>query len=62
MVHRQPKIERTGPVITPGELRVVVDNMLQGLGKQLRCCGVDVVMLGNDDDHDLAAKVKTTAF
>ena len=31
--------------------------MLQGLGRQLRLCGVDVRILGNADDHDVAAKV-----
>ena len=42
---------------SPRNFRVVVDNMLQGLGRYLRCCGVDVVMLANEDDHDRAAKV-----
>ena len=42
---------------SPRNFRVVVDNMLQGLGRYLRCCGVDVVMLANDDTHDKAAKV-----
>ena len=31
--------------------------MLQGLGRQLRLCGVDVVILGNNDDHDVAARI-----
>ena len=31
--------------------------MLQGLGRYLRCCGVDVTMLANEDDHDKAAQV-----
>ncbi|XP_046844991.1 exonuclease mut-7 homolog isoform X2 [Xenia sp. Carnegie-2017] len=42
---------------SPRNFRVVVDNMLQGLGRYLRCCGVDVVMLANDDTHDKAAKI-----
>ena len=42
---------------SPRHFRVVVDNMLQGLGRYLRCCGVDVVMLANEDDHDRAAKI-----
>ncbi|MEQ2165423.1 Exonuclease mut-7 [Goodea atripinnis] len=31
--------------------------MLQGLGRYLRCLGVDVVMLENTDDHRVAAKL-----
>lgn len=41
----------------PGELSVVCDTMLQGLGRQLRTCGVDVKILETTDDHDEAAKV-----
>ncbi|KAK3550447.1 hypothetical protein QTP86_025727 [Hemibagrus guttatus] len=43
--------------ITPQELRVVCDNMLQGLGRYLRCVGVDVLMLENTDDHKVAAEI-----
>ena len=46
-----------GPPISPRELKVVTDTMLQGLGRHLRCCGVDVKMLINTDDHDKAAEV-----
>uniref|UniRef100_A0A671MKG0 Exonuclease mut-7 homolog n=1 Tax=Sinocyclocheilus anshuiensis TaxID=1608454 RepID=A0A671MKG0_9TELE len=46
-----------GPTITPPELRVVCDNMLQGLGRFLRCLGVDVKMLENTDDHKVAAEL-----
>ncbi|XP_030625113.1 exonuclease mut-7 homolog [Chanos chanos] len=49
--------ERQGPTITPKELRVVCDNMLQGLGRYLRCLGVDVVILENTDDHRVAANL-----
>ncbi|XP_019128013.2 exonuclease mut-7 homolog [Larimichthys crocea] len=45
------------PPLAPQQLRVVCDNMLQGLGRYLRCLGVDVVMLENTDDHRLAAKL-----
>ncbi|XP_054896202.1 exonuclease mut-7 homolog [Poeciliopsis prolifica] len=45
------------PPLTPQQLRVVCDNMLQGLGRYLRCLGVDVVMLENTDDHRVAAKL-----
>ncbi|XP_075885074.1 exonuclease mut-7 homolog [Nelusetta ayraudi] len=43
------------PPIPPQQLRVVCDNMLQGLGRYLRCLGVDVLMLENTDDHRVAA-------
>ncbi|XP_026195532.1 exonuclease mut-7 homolog isoform X2 [Anabas testudineus] len=44
-------------ILHPQQLRVVCDNMLQGLGRYLRCLGVDVVMLENTDDHRIAAKL-----
>ncbi|NXL36257.1 MUT7 Exonuclease, partial [Glaucidium brasilianum] len=43
--------------ISPKEFSVVCDNMLQGLGRYLRCLGVDVQMLENDDDHRRAAEI-----
>lgn len=43
--------------MAPQQLRVVCDNMLQGLGRYLRCLGVDVVVLENTDDHRVAAQV-----
>ncbi|XP_057674947.1 exonuclease mut-7 homolog isoform X2 [Corythoichthys intestinalis] len=45
------------PPLAPQQLRVVCDNMLQGLGRYLRCLGVDVVILENTDDHRIAAKL-----
>ncbi|KAF7669556.1 hypothetical protein LDENG_00155470 [Lucifuga dentata] len=45
------------PPLPPQQLRVVCDNMLQGLGRYLRCLGVDVVMLENTDDHREAARL-----
>ncbi|XP_058015105.1 exonuclease mut-7 homolog isoform X3 [Ahaetulla prasina] len=39
------------------DFRVVCDNMLQGLGRSLRCLGVDVRILGNDDEHRRAAEI-----
>lgn len=45
------------PPLPPQQLRVVCDNMLQGLGRYLRCFGVDVVMLENTDDHMKAAQL-----
>lgn len=50
--------EYQGPTIKPPELRVICDNMLQGLGRFLRCLGVDVKMLENTDDHKVAAEVR----
>ncbi|XP_064616174.1 exonuclease mut-7 homolog isoform X2 [Liolophura sinensis] len=47
---------RTTPT-TPQELTVVVDSMLQGLGKQLRSCGVDVRILENYEDHEKAIEI-----
>ena len=46
-----------GPATSPGNFRVVVDSMLQGLGKQLRSCGVDVYILDNTDYHDKTIEV-----
>lgn len=45
------------PPLPPQQLRVVCDNMLQGLGRYLRCVGVDVIMLDGNDDHREAAKL-----
>ncbi|XP_050175809.1 exonuclease mut-7 homolog isoform X3 [Myiozetetes cayanensis] len=47
-----------GPApVSPREFSVVCDNMLQGLGRYLRCLGVDVRMLDNEDDHRKAAEI-----
>ncbi|CAF0809091.1 unnamed protein product [Rotaria sordida] len=35
----------------PSQIKFVVDNMLYGLGKELRVAGCDAVILGNDDPH-----------
>lgn len=51
------KPSEDSPALPPQQLRVVCDNMLQGLGRYLRCLGVDVVMLENTDDHRKAAKL-----
>ncbi|XP_076875200.1 exonuclease mut-7 homolog isoform X2 [Brachyhypopomus gauderio] len=47
-------------MMTPQALHVVCDNMLQGLGRYLRCLGVDVVVLENTDDHRVAAELART--
>ncbi|KAL7376218.1 hypothetical protein ABVT39_003585 [Epinephelus coioides] len=51
------KPSEDSPPMPPQQLRVVCDNMLQGLGRYLRCLGVDVIMLENTDDHRRAAKL-----
>ncbi|XP_028664546.2 exonuclease mut-7 homolog [Erpetoichthys calabaricus] len=51
-----PQLASNEP-LCPGEFRVVCDNMLQGLGRYLRCVGVDVKILDNDDDHRQAAEI-----
>ncbi|XP_031747381.1 exonuclease mut-7 homolog isoform X2 [Xenopus tropicalis] len=43
--------------IPPRQFSVICDNMLQGLGRYLRCLGVDVLMLDNDDEHRKAAEI-----
>ncbi|XP_053380810.1 exonuclease mut-7 homolog isoform X2 [Mercenaria mercenaria] len=52
---RQNPIE--GEPGSPKSLRVVVDTMLQGLGKQLRSCGVDVFITEPYADHDRAVQI-----
>uniref|UniRef100_A0AAR2L7A4 3'-5' exonuclease domain-containing protein n=1 Tax=Pygocentrus nattereri TaxID=42514 RepID=A0AAR2L7A4_PYGNA len=52
--------ERQATTVAPHELRVVCDNMLQGLGRFLRCLGVDVLILENTDDHKVAAELART--
>ncbi|NXK93543.1 MUT7 Exonuclease, partial [Formicarius rufipectus] len=48
---------RAPAALSPREFSVVCDNMLQGLGRYLRCLGVDVRMLENEDDHRKAAEI-----
>lgn len=38
-------------------LKVVCDTMLQGLGRQLRNCGVDTVILEDGQDHTVALQI-----
>ncbi|XP_032933363.1 exonuclease mut-7 homolog isoform X2 [Catharus ustulatus] len=54
-----PRTEPSGcpAPISPREFSVVCDNMLQGLGRYLRCLGVDVRLLDNEDDHRKAAEI-----
>lgn len=43
--------------ISVTDLRIVCDNMLGGLGKELRRCGVDTVILENDRKHTDVARI-----
>ncbi|NWU28871.1 MUT7 Exonuclease, partial [Dyaphorophyia castanea] len=54
-----PRAEPSRPPapLSPREFSVVCDNMLQGLGRYLRCLGVDVRLLDNGDDHRKAAEI-----
>ena len=54
-VSNPPKV--TGAPMSVADFNVVVDTMLQGLGKQLRSCGVDVKILATADSHDKAAEI-----
>ncbi|XP_064533345.1 exonuclease mut-7 homolog isoform X1 [Pseudopipra pipra] len=53
----QMETSRAPAPVSPREFSVVCDNMLQGLGRYLRCLGVDVQMLDNEDDHRKAAEI-----
>jgi len=50
-------LDSTRPYLRPKDLRVVCDTMLQGLGRQLRLCGVDVSILDSGQPHDDAARI-----
>ncbi|XP_032904893.1 exonuclease mut-7 homolog isoform X1 [Amblyraja radiata] len=56
---RQSALEQIPPSspVSPTDFRVICDNMLQGLGRYLRCVGVDVKILANEDDHRMAAEI-----
>uniref|UniRef100_A0A8C5WK81 Exonuclease 3'-5' domain containing 3 n=1 Tax=Leptobrachium leishanense TaxID=445787 RepID=A0A8C5WK81_9ANUR len=43
--------------LSPCEFSVVCDNMLQGLGRYLRCLGIDSIILASNDGHRIAADV-----
>ncbi|CAF0893819.1 unnamed protein product [Adineta steineri] len=43
-------------MVRPSQIKFVVDNMLHGLGKELRVAGCDTVILGNDDPHTAAIR------
>jgi uncharacterized protein with PIN domain len=43
--------------IPASQFRVVCDNMVQGLGKMLRKCGIDTVILENEENHDVCVRI-----
>lgn len=47
---QQPPSPHEAPV-PASSLKIVCDTMLQGLGKNLRRCGIDTMILANNDDH-----------
>jgi hypothetical protein len=47
-------------VLRPHQIKFVVDNMLHGLGKELRVAGCDTVILTNEDPHSDAIRVSST--
>ncbi|XP_044782516.1 exonuclease mut-7 homolog isoform X9 [Bubalus bubalis] len=49
--------EDAAPEVPARAFRVVCDNMLRGLGRTLRCLGVDVRVLHSGEDHRQAAEV-----
>ena len=54
-LNKQSSFNQKKLPVKVADFRVVCDNMLQGLGRQLRCCGVDTLILSNFDSHDKAA-------
>jgi len=49
--------KETRPCILACDFKVVCDTMLQGLGRQLRSCGIDATILNNSEPHEHAASV-----
>ncbi|CAF4275288.1 unnamed protein product [Rotaria magnacalcarata] len=49
----------SGEVKRPQQMKFVVDNMLHGLGKELRVAGCDTVILGDNDPHTDAIRVSS---
>ncbi|KAJ7308081.1 hypothetical protein JRQ81_008586 [Phrynocephalus forsythii] len=55
--HAPGEVPAVSASISVQDFRVVCDNMLQGLGRYLRCLGVDVQILENEDEHRKAAEI-----
>lgn len=43
--------------VRPQDIKVICDNMLGGLGKELRRCGIDTLILDNEKEHSECARV-----
>ena len=46
-----------GPPTKPKDLSIIVDYMFQGLGRQLRVCGVDMAILSNEQSRCKMVKI-----
>uniref|UniRef100_A0A224Z4S8 Protein containing DNA pol A exo1 domain n=1 Tax=Rhipicephalus zambeziensis TaxID=60191 RepID=A0A224Z4S8_9ACAR len=55
-VDERPFVRSDQP-LPVSEFRVIVDTMVQGLGRYLRLCGIDTVILRDGDDRDQAVKL-----
>lgn len=44
--------------VRPSQIKFVVDNMLSGLGRELRVTGCDTIILANDSPHTDAIRVR----
>ncbi|KAH6947266.1 hypothetical protein HPB50_018051 [Hyalomma asiaticum] len=49
---------RSDQPLPVAEFRVIVDTMAKGLGRYLRLCGIDTVILQDVDDRDQAVRMK----
>ncbi|XP_044782513.1 exonuclease mut-7 homolog isoform X6 [Bubalus bubalis] len=54
--------EDAAPEVPARAFRVVCDNMLRGLGRTLRCLGVDVRVLHSGEDHRQAAECALRSY
>ncbi|XP_037559654.1 exonuclease mut-7 homolog isoform X2 [Dermacentor silvarum] len=48
---------RSDQMLPVAEFRVIADTMVQGLGRYLRLCGIDTIILRDGDDRDQAVKL-----
>ncbi|XP_069688373.1 exonuclease mut-7 homolog isoform X2 [Periplaneta americana] len=59
---REPSIAEVAPSphiepVPASQFRAVCDNMVQGLGKMLRKCGIDTVIINNEENHDVCVRI-----
>ncbi|XP_075550708.1 exonuclease mut-7 homolog isoform X1 [Dermacentor variabilis] len=48
---------RSDQPLPVAEFRIIADTMVQGLGRYLRLCGIDTIILRDGDDRDQAVKL-----